>query len=588
MAALGLVVALCCAAAPAVNVAVDGTTNLVLGDQPAVAGTLFGVTAFEGFSEVIGNADYRARMIAAGFGAYRFPAPADWYAPEGAKPEWFDTPEAQIVLEQTMAFGARYPLTRFLRTSRWLGAEPIVQLGVGEKLVKLDAAGVPIDFEAWTKWAVALIGALKKADPALRFVQIWNEANASWYKSDERFKAEGGWIGAHDRLFNMAAKAIKARFPDMLVVGPVWCWPPTWPPSQGGQKPWYTWESATVPFLRDTAATADFFDFHSYNASGDEVQTQLEIIAAASERMNGRLLRSWITESGYDVPEAEWGKPAEWMKRAIPYERFLWGLLGQTDKCVGNLAHDLHAQAFRVVPTPAEGEPRPEYWAFWIFRDLRGARLLTTCDDEAVKVVATTHEDFVNFVCFNDSGEARHVNLRAATPAGWWTGPEVRALLPAGDGQTFRPGTIEVKGKHDPGAAALEFDLPALATVSIIVRPDHYLTPARKVVVREIFGRPEMVDISKAAGKVVVTMPADGGEARLRVGLLGPSEKCKVVAKVGGKAYALAPKAWQEVAIGPVAKGERTIEIAASGEVPANLRLGFAAITWREVLEPQR
>ena len=581
MPVLGLLMAMCCAAQP-VAVTVDATTNLVLGDQATIAGTLFGVTAFEGFSEVIANADYRARVMAAGFGSFRFPAPADWYAPEGAKPEWFDTPEAQTILEQTMAFGARYPLTRFLRTSRWLGAEPIVQLSVGEKLTKLDAAGVPLDFEAWTKWAVAMAGAAKKADPALRLVQIWNEPNANWWKSDERLKPMGGWVGAHDKLFNLAARAIKAKYPDMLVVGPVFCWPPTWPPNRVGPS-WGTWEEFTVPFLRDCAETADFFDFHSYNVTGDEVQTQLEMIAAASERMRGRRLQSWITESGYDVPEAEWGKPAEWMKRAIPYERFLWGLLGQTDKCVGNLAHDLHAGAFRVVPSPAEGEPRPEYQVFWILRDLRGARLLTACDDGAVKVAATTHDDFLNTVCFNDSDQARHVSIKAAVPAGWWTGPEVRALLPTGDRATFKTGTVDVKMTRNPGEAVLEFDLPALATVSILLRPQYFLKPARKVVVREVFARPEMLDISKAVGKVVATMPADVGEAKLRVGLLGPSEKCKVVAKVGGKSYDLAPTAWQEIAIGPVAKGEQTIEVSASGEVPGNLRLGFAAITWREV-----
>jgi hypothetical protein len=206
---LAVVAAVCCAAGAPVSVTVGANTNLVLGDQAAVSGTLFGVTAFEGFPEVVGNADYRARMVAAGFGAYRFPAPADWYAPEGAKPEWFDTPDAQNILEQTLLDGARYPLARFLRTCRWLGAEPMVQLSVGEKLTKLDAAGVPLDFDAWTKWAVAMTGALKKADPALRLVQIWNEPNASWWKSDDRFKAEGGWMGGHDRLFNLAAKAIK-------------------------------------------------------------------------------------------------------------------------------------------------------------------------------------------------------------------------------------------------------------------------------------------------------------------------------------------------------------------------------------------
>jgi hypothetical protein len=41
------------------------------------------------------------------------------------------------------------------------------------------------------------------------------------------------------------------------------------------------------------------------------------------------------------------------------------------------------------------------------------------------------------------------------------------------------------------------------------------------------------------------------------------------------------------VAIGAIAKGEQTIEVEASGEVPTNLRLGFAAITWREVSPAQ-
>jgi hypothetical protein len=588
MGVLGLLLALCCVEAPKpVTVAVDATTNLVLGDEAAVAGTLFGVTAFEGFTAVIGDADLRAKVAAAEFGAYRFPAPADWFAPQGAKPEWFDTSDAARVLEETLLYGARYPLARFLRMCRGLGAEPMMQLGVGDKLVKADEAGVPLDFQQWSDWAVALTGAMKRADPALRLVQVWNEPNASWWKSAARFKdVPGGYAGGHDQLFNLAARAIKKKFPDMQVVGPVLCWPPTWPPHQQYKQPWYTWDEFTLPFLRDTAETADFFDFHSYGVDGDNVQTQIEVVAAASERMNGKRLRTWITESGFELPEAEWGTPAEWMKRAIPYERFLWGLLGQTDKCAGNMAHDLHAKAFAVAP--AADDLRPEYWVFWIFRDLRGTRLAATSEAEEVKVAATTREDAVTVVCFNDSAEARSVKLQVAIPAGWWTGPEVRALVPAGDGKTFRAGTVEVKAAHNPNEATLEFEMPALATVSIILRPDHYLQPARKVVVREAFARPEMVDISKAgqARKVALSLPAALSEAaqpRLRVGLLGATEKCKVTAKLGGKAYVLAPKAWQEVPIGALEAGEQEIEFEAAGEVPDNLRLAFAALSYREV-----
>ncbi|MEI6502342.1 MAG: hypothetical protein WCP21_15115, partial [Armatimonadota bacterium] len=111
------------------TVTVDAHTAVVLGNQPTISGNLFGITAFEGFPNVIADRDYRARVAALRPGCFRFSAGSSWFAPATDDAAWYDTPEAARQFEQTLLYGNRYAFGRFLPVVRELGAEPMASLG---------------------------------------------------------------------------------------------------------------------------------------------------------------------------------------------------------------------------------------------------------------------------------------------------------------------------------------------------------------------------------------------------------------------------------------------------------------------------
>ena len=62
-----------CPATAGTRVVVDASCGYVVGEQAAISGRMFGVTAFEGFPNVVWDADYRGKLAALRPGALRFP-----------------------------------------------------------------------------------------------------------------------------------------------------------------------------------------------------------------------------------------------------------------------------------------------------------------------------------------------------------------------------------------------------------------------------------------------------------------------------------------------------------------------------------
>lgn len=312
-----------CAQAWTATISVDSNTAVVLGRQPEISSRLFGITAFEGFPWVVGNPDYRARIQALRAGVFRFGGAMSWFAPEQYDPAWYDTPEAARQFQQTLLHGARYPYGRFLPVVREMSAESMVSLGNPPPYLALGDSGNPTDFDQWAAMCAGYVGLWRRFDPGLRLVQVWNEPNATWFR-DPRVKPGFSEAALHIEMANKVSQAIKARFPDVQVGGPVLCWPPSWPASQTGMKPWYTWDLWTLPWLKGTRETVDFFDFHVYNVSPDDLQVQCEMVAAAARAIQGRDLPLWTTESNYELSAEDRADPAMvWAKRVLPYERLL-------------------------------------------------------------------------------------------------------------------------------------------------------------------------------------------------------------------------------------------------------------------------
>ncbi len=570
----------------AADITVDSNTRVVLDAQDQISADLFGLTAFEGFPQVVSDRDYRARVASLRPGCIRFGGSIGWCAPGEFDPAWYETDAASREFTQPLLFGAKYPFGRFLPIVRELGAEPMFSFGQPPGYVLQEGTVNPSDFDQWAELCAAYVGLWKRFDPDFRLVQIWNEPNATWFR-DPRANDEGtSAADLHITMANKVASAIKERYPDVLVGGPVLCWPPCWPANQTGQKPWYTWHQWTLPWLNQTAETMDFFDFHAYDIAPDDLAVQVEMVANQSEITQGRRIPIWITESNSilsPTPE-QLADPAEiWRNRVIPYERFLLrGVLPQADKIAGNLYHDLHANRHTLLPGSAFA-PDPSYWMLWILRDARGARVVADSDDPEVVSYATVEEDALTVIILNDSDAEKTVPLNANVSPGWWTGPYTRAI---GEGES---GTVERIGvtaelQRDGSWARGQVVLPAHATASITFRMQGFRTPSRARVTREHFGD-AVLRFFEGAEPVTVTIHAPevgDAEPRLRLGLLGTKGTERWTATLNGEPVELESRAYQELSIDAnllEAQNRLEIRLDEATDNPA-LALGFAALVF--------
>ena len=530
-------------------VIVDAGTRVIIGSQDRISANLFGITAFEGFPAVVHDRDYRARVAALRPGCIRLAGNITWCAPKDYDPAWYDTPQAAAEFSQVLLFGARYPTGRFLPVVRELGAEPMCSLGSPPPYLTQAGMRHPSDFDKWAAYCAGYLGLWKEADPDLRLVQIWNEPNATWYLDPRPKERDISSAELHIEMANKVARAIKERFPDVLIGGPVLCWPPAWPPAQEGHAPWYTWTSWTLPWLEETRGSVDFYDFHVYNVTPQDFAVQAEMLYNQALLTRERHLPIWITESNYHLAPEELTDPvAIWQKRILLYERLLLrGILPQADKIAGNLYHDLHAKNHTLLPGAADN-PDPTYWLFWILRDLRGQQVVADSDDPDLMAYATLEGDCVAVVLFNDSAEEKSVPVTVSMPCGYWTGPYVRAIGEGPGGGCERI-QVAVDLQRDGGRAAGMVRLPPFATTSILFRMNAFPELKRSRTYAEHFGD-KTLQFIKGDEPVSVTItvpPTQDAKAHLRIGLLGPEGAEKLAARFNGVELDLQPSALQQI-----------------------------------------
>jgi hypothetical protein len=338
----------------------------------------------------------------------------------------------------------------------------------------------------------------------------------------------------------------------------------------------------TVPWLEGTKDTIDFFDFHVYSISAQDFAVQSEMLVNASERIQGRRLPIWITESNYNLKKEELNDGAAiWERRIVPYARFLLqGILPQADKIHGNLYHDLHARRHTLLPRGAE-DPDPAYWLLWVLRDLRGLRIKVDTGVENVIAAATMEEDRVTVILMNDSEETRDIPLTVSMPCGYWTGPTVR-LMQRGDSGTAEPSRPRLKFERQGGKAIGTVPLGPHAIASVDFRMDRFGKPRRVVRVREHFGNQNVAFLkTDSPVEATISLPKDRtGDWQLRLGLLGPEGDEPILLTINGKSVPAQPTALQELAIaGDFLKEQNTVSLALAKPVEnPKLALGFVSL----------
>jgi hypothetical protein len=535
------------AAAPA-EVRIDVTRAYVICGHDQIQPNVFGLTAYEG-APLPAKPEGRAILAQAGIACLGFPGAIRWCAPPEQPADgiagverWYSSPEAVRLMRDLPLNGDRYMYGRILPGCREIGIEPMVYLLGGPPWI-LGDQGIPQDSDLYAALVAQYVGLLRRFDPGLRLFHWENEPNAYWFKA--------GKAGAeYGREFARIARAVKSTSPDVLIGGPVLCWPPAWPPHQEGLPDWYTWDTWTMPFLDAAGDTVDFFDFHLYDSGDRIVPIALEevtTIAAEMQRRRGKRVPVVISECGIKLTEAEWRDPAaHWRKRTLPWARFLLPMLDQPDKVASVQMHDLSAVAggwFKFLKGTDLQDQTPTYWLYWLLRHARGTRLVAAVDGGAdLTVLATRRTPSLGanqdaeaaVVMLNDAESPRTVRLtflgaKPGAPVSW-----ERLFV---DGRTKQL-------VRDQGVGS-EFIVPARG-VAVAFTPVAANAPLQPAMRREEFlGETVMNEFPQVGAEVgvAVTIPAESlqgvREARVRVGTLGNEPGDRIVLIAGGHAYQL-------------------------------------------------
>lgn len=196
---------------------------------------------------------------------------------------------------------------RFSRTDDYIRA--IVDTGAGivyrlgesiEHSKKKYNVAPPGDYE---KWAAACIGIIRHYNEGwangprhgIRYWEIWNEPEnrpSMWTGSDEDYY----------RLYGTAARAIKARFGDVMVGGP----------SVGAQGQLVEGHLQPSPFLRgfleycrDNSVPLDFFSWHTYTDDPYLFAQKARAIRVLLNEYGFARTESHLNEWNY-LPENDW------------------------------------------------------------------------------------------------------------------------------------------------------------------------------------------------------------------------------------------------------------------------------------------
>ena len=463
----------------------------------------------------------------------------NWVLPRNPKPldaagvdAWFgdaaaDAKHARWFMTKYPGPGSdRYVAGRIVPLLAADHVEPFVYL-LGLVPGSADANQLPADFNLWARFAGHYVTLLKGIEPKLKYVHVTNEPNGFWFKS-------GKYGKDYAQLLNSAAKAIREKNPDVQVGGPVLCWPPTWPPSQTGQKDWYTWDHWSKGVIDGCGASLAFYDWHSYDVDPQAIEGELHIVTAYARVKQGRWLRNAITEINYGLSKADWkNRDAHYRKRVLPMMREFMRALRNPDKIFNQQVHDFNAWVgdpgcFRWRPD-ADGKPTPMMELYRIFKPLRGVRLAVESTPAGIMAEAATQGNQLAVALANPGGKP-------------WTGVLEMRNLDAGRVAKVRAWTLDVtslrpvEGLTFGGAVTLAPESITVVTFEL----KQSLEPKNRLLREEFFADAVMQPIP-ADGKLTFAFHRGSGaqtnveSASIRLGFKGPSSKMRWELSIDGQ-----------------------------------------------------
>jgi hypothetical protein len=533
------------ATAECVRIKVDVRAGYVINGKAEIQPLMFGVTAYEG-APMLADPDAQKVLQEAGITCVGFPGVIGWCAPperpkDGIKgiEAWYSSDEAKRLMTDERLTD-RYLYGHILPGCREAGIEPMIYL-LGGPAWAMESTCLPKDVELYPKMISEYVRLLQKFDPKLRLMHYENEPNSHLWQIGKSGKDYADW-------YKRVACELRDEYLNVLIGGPVTCWPPAWPPPLKHNMAWNTWDEYTLPLLDTGRGLVDFVDFHAYGMS-ELLDTPEEITLVANEmwlRWGGRV-PCIISEAGIGMTEAEWKSPElHWDKRTVPWVRFLMTMIDQPDKVSSVQMHDLMAIAgewFRLLDDNWRDPDKrcPTYWAYWIMRHMRGNRLFVEQEPGGgLKVIATRDQSTSEAAVFlfNDSDKSREVAIDFAGASGAAKWERLFVTRRADSSVLVR----------DSGSGA-KVVMPARSFAAVFA-PVAKGTPLKAVRERrEFFGGKVMCEFSQKTGEIIkipVSVPAEALkgaiQATVRVGILGNTEEGlvnHVSLLAGGKTYQL-------------------------------------------------
>ena len=229
--------------------------------------------------------------------------------------------------------------------------------------------------------------------------EIWNEPDLDPDDSTNK-RCWGGTKAQFFDLFEVAAKYLKGKFPELKIGGPALAWDRKW-----GKEFLTEMHKREVPI--------DFFSWHRYDKDPHRVGEICD------------LFRAMLDECGYPAAESilnEWNYVRNWDTQWVYSLRAMCGLKGASYAaavmCVcQNKPLDMLMYYDARVETAMNGlfdlislEPNKTYYPYLAFRSLaeKGTQVRLECDDPSVYALAASDgiETHILLTYFNENDES--------------------------------------------------------------------------------------------------------------------------------------------------------------------------------------
>ncbi|ACZ43419.1 glycoside hydrolase family 39 [Thermobaculum terrenum ATCC BAA-798] len=263
------------------------------------------------------------------------------------------------------------------------GMEPVLLLAYNTPWLTRTGAlnEPPTDPQAWADIASKVIEHYNGdgSDPnyklRVKYVEIWNEPNLDqfWSGTDEQYF----------ELFRVVARTIHARFPGVMVGGPVY---------SPGAPGYYEYGQR---FVDAVGEEMDFFVYHSYGDSVAKIRSDIELwrdyIASHTSHHHPKLM---VTESEQFITD-DAAKLQYMLDRQFALLDYADTLLGWHQFCLYEYREGWYT--FGLIH--GDGSVFPgNYWPYWLFRDASGRTLRVTASSPSggagpEHYVATRSED---------------------------------------------------------------------------------------------------------------------------------------------------------------------------------------------------